>query len=65
MAASREQVWSFDGKKTHWVAIATASSNTTVSLVSLHNKVKISIAAKTGQFKESRKFLEMIENNMI
>ena len=65
MAASREHVWSFDGKKTHWVAIATSCPNTIVSLVSLHDKVKVSIASKTAQFKDSKMFVEMIEENMI
>ena len=48
MAASRNHVWSFDGKKTHWVALATSCPNMNVSLVSIHDKVKFTITSRTA-----------------
>ena len=65
MAASPNRVWSFDGKKTHWVAIASSADTPVLSIVSLADKVKLSITSRTGLFKDSEKLLAMIEKNMI
>ena len=65
MAASREHVWSFDGNKTHWVTIATSGGVPICSLVTLADKAKLTITARTGDFSEGKALLALIEENLI
>merc|ERR1711908_256903 len=65
MAGSRAHAWSFDGKKTDWIAISTTSTHgPSVALASLHDKVKVSVTCRTGVFKDSKRFCELIEKYM-
>ena len=64
MAGSMAHSWKFDGKKTHWVAVGTSGEHPVVTLVSLHDTVKITVIAKKGIFKESEQLMAKIEENM-
>lgn len=65
MAASQQHQWSFSGKKTQWAAMTTAHVCTHISLVSLHDSIKLAISSKRDRFDGSRKLLDMIERIIV
>ena len=65
MAASLEHQWSFSGKMTSWAAMTTAHVTTHITLVSLHDAVKLVISSRRDKFEGSKKLLDMIERIIV
>ena len=65
MQGSNEHQWSFSGKKTQWAAMTTAHVTTTITLVSLHNAVKLVVTSRKDRFDGSKKLLDMIERIIV
>ena len=45
--------WTFDGKKTHWVAVSTGGEHPVVTLTSLHDTVKVTLVTRPGYYSNS------------
>ena len=56
--------WTFDGKKTHWVAVSTAGEHPVVTLTSLHDTVKVTLVTRPGYYSNSEQLMAKIEENM-
>ena len=64
MAGSPAHNWIFDGKRTHWMAMGTSGGHPTITLVSLHDTVKVTIVSRTGIFRNTEELMAKIEENM-
>ena len=64
MAGSFDHNWTFDGKRTHWVAMGTSEDHPNVTLVSLHDTVKVMFVTKTGFYKDIEPLVAKFEENM-
>ena len=58
--------WVFKGKKVDWISLAamTPTLGPTISMVTLHETVKVTVTADTGEFSETKQLLDRIVHEL-
>lgn len=65
MAASREKLWEFDGKKVHWVSMSLNNPCNQLPLCSLADSVMLSWTNNKARFEDGAEILRLVEENIV
>ena len=65
MAGSPAHNWLFDGKRVHWITLCASIGHPSITLVSLHETVKVTIISRpTLAYRNTEQLMAKIEENM-
>ena len=64
MAASREKLWEYDGKKVHWITMLNNNPCNQLPLCSLADAVMLSWTNNKARFEDGAEILKLVEANL-